>query len=178
MHHKPTAVATMSADAVMTIRRSRRRSDSGVGGGCVPRGTHGFLGLTAGCGGSTLLVIAFAAFPDYVGHLFDRADTPPGAHVSTHGETRSFRITGMTCEACAVTLENALESIPVAGTSRCVDALDRFRLGHRPRAACRCSPGEWSSQRAGSVRADTERCTGISRLSSCRVVDARLGAAP
>lgn len=56
---------------------------------------------------ATLLVGAFAFFPNYVGALV-------GAHTSTpvEGTTVHLDIQGMTCEACVLHIENELRSIP------------------------------------------------------------------
>ncbi|MBI2931103.1 MAG: cation transporter [Planctomycetes bacterium] len=57
------------------------------------------------------VVAVVALFPNYVGLLLRRA---PAAAAETGGptETVTLRIEGMTCEACAVHVENELASVP------------------------------------------------------------------
>ncbi len=63
---------------------------------------------------ATVVVIAFAAFPNYVGHLIggstsaqpDATGTPAGARMAT------VEVKGMTCAGCARTLEAALQRVP------------------------------------------------------------------
>jgi len=58
---------------------------------------------------SAVFVIGFAAFPRYVGAFIG----DNGASVVTvGGDTVEFRIEGMTCEACAVHLEDSLSGVP------------------------------------------------------------------
>jgi len=65
---------------------------------------------------ATVLVLSFALFPNYVGALLGGEDVPAREDVVLSGEVREFRIEGMTCEACAVTLRTGLSRLPgVAG---------------------------------------------------------------
>jgi len=57
---------------------------------------------------ATTVVLAFALFPNYVGYLLGGGN--PSAVTVATGE-REFRIEGMTCEACAVTLRNQLSNV-------------------------------------------------------------------
>jgi copper chaperone CopZ len=56
---------------------------------------------------ATILVAAFAFFPNYVGALFGSRQ---GA--SVEGPAVHLEIQGMTCEACAVHIEKELRSVP------------------------------------------------------------------
>jgi len=59
---------------------------------------------------ATVLVLGFAAFPNYVGYLLGGAETSVSAQ-STQ-VTRSYAITGMTCEGCSTHVKEAVEEIP------------------------------------------------------------------
>lgn len=61
---------------------------------------------------ATILVLSFALFPDYVGYFFGDNDSQSGIAAPDNGEGRAFRIDGMTCEACAVTLRERLMGVP------------------------------------------------------------------
>lgn len=58
---------------------------------------------------SAVLVIGFAAFPKYVGAFIgdNGAST-----VAAGSDTVEFRIEGMTCEACAIHLQESLSKVP------------------------------------------------------------------
>lgn len=59
---------------------------------------------------ATAFVVAFAAFPNYVGALIGGADgTPPPVTASL--SSRTYTIEGMTCEGCARHVREALEDI-------------------------------------------------------------------
>lgn len=60
---------------------------------------------------ATLLVLAFATFPNYLGVLFDVG----GSHAlvaTPGGVTRIYAIEGMTCEGCSGLVRNALIKLP------------------------------------------------------------------
>lgn len=59
---------------------------------------------------STALVLGFATFPSYVGHLVGGPDTAVSAQVTQI--SRTYGITGMTCEGCAARIEDAVEETP------------------------------------------------------------------
>lgn len=60
---------------------------------------------------ATGFVLVFALFPKYVGHLL--ADNGRQANVSVEGTTVvTLDLDGMSCEACAPTVEKALRSVP------------------------------------------------------------------
>lgn len=61
---------------------------------------------------ATAVVLAFALFPSYVGYLLGRDNPHAPAATPASGESRAFRIEGMTCEACAVTLRDRLSKVP------------------------------------------------------------------
>ncbi|MBI4602971.1 MAG: cation transporter [Planctomycetes bacterium] len=74
---------------------------------------------------ATAVVLAFALFPDYVGYLLGNGDphAPPLTAAPATGESRVFRIDGMTCAACAVTLREQLGSVP--GVARAEVSFER-----------------------------------------------------
>lgn len=57
----------------------------------------------------TAFVLAFAFFPNYVGYLLGGGDTLAGR---SDLDKAVIAIEGMTCEACAVNIENALKNVP------------------------------------------------------------------
>ena len=59
---------------------------------------------------ATVLVLGFAAFPNYVGYLLGGSE----GNVAAQGTqvTRSYAITGMTCEGCSTHVEDAVEDVP------------------------------------------------------------------
>jgi copper chaperone CopZ len=60
---------------------------------------------------ATGFVLVFALFPKYIGHLL--ADNGSQANVSAEGATVvTLDLDGMSCEACAPTVEKALRSVP------------------------------------------------------------------
>ncbi|MFQ5504487.1 MAG: mercuric transporter MerT family protein [Planctomycetota bacterium] len=59
---------------------------------------------------ATGLVLLFALFPNYVGMLTGGGEEPPAATLS--GESRVYRIEGMTCEGCATNLRRSLSGVP------------------------------------------------------------------
>ena len=58
---------------------------------------------------STVFVVAFAAFPKYIGVLLP--DAQPAAGVAASSQTVVYEVEGMTCEACAVTLQKTLREV-------------------------------------------------------------------
>lgn len=62
----------------------------------------------------TVLVLAFAFFPNYVGVLLaDRpASSPSPAEVDSGGSVIELAIDGMTCAGCATNVQRALASVP------------------------------------------------------------------
>jgi copper chaperone CopZ len=61
---------------------------------------------------ATAVVLAFSLFPRYVGYLLGNGDPHALAATPASGESRVFRIEGMTCEACTVTLREQLVKVP------------------------------------------------------------------
>ncbi len=59
---------------------------------------------------ATVFVLGFGAFPNYVGYLLGGAETSVSA-LSTQ-VTRTYTITGMTCEGCAAHVQDAVKEIP------------------------------------------------------------------
>ncbi len=61
---------------------------------------------------ATVVVIASATFPNYVGYLL--ADSTPAAATVPAGElaTLNLRVEGMTCDGCAAVVQNALQKVP------------------------------------------------------------------
>ncbi len=87
----------------LTYRRRPCCEDAGTCAPRSPRWTRIMLWV------STVVVIAFAAFPKYAGALISPKPSP----VAAQGlPTIEIRVSGMTCEACAVGLGEALEQIP------------------------------------------------------------------
>lgn len=67
---------------------------------------------------ATVVVIATAAFPKYVGYLIPKRPTAQVAGPVGEWKTVSLGIDGMTCQACAVSVRNALVGVPgVLGAS-------------------------------------------------------------
>ena len=58
------------------------------------------------------VVLAFGLFPNYVGVLLGGSAGGAIARAATTDDARHFRIDGMTCEACAVTLRARLAGVP------------------------------------------------------------------
>jgi len=61
------------------------------------------------------LVACFVFFPNYAGHVLEAVVSPPPARMSRAYDDLTkvrFRIEGMTCAGCAVTLQNALAKLP------------------------------------------------------------------
>ena len=61
---------------------------------------------------ATVVVIATAAFPEYVGFLIPAERSGVMGAESEQVSTTSLTIEGMTCEACAVHVRNALVNVP------------------------------------------------------------------
>lgn len=61
---------------------------------------------------ATAVVLAFALFPSYLGYLVGNGNSPALVAAPASWESRTFRIEGMTCEACAVTLREHLAKVP------------------------------------------------------------------
>ncbi len=61
---------------------------------------------------ATAVVLAFALFPNYAGDLFGNGDPRAPTSAPASGESRVFRIEGMTCEACTFALREQLGKIP------------------------------------------------------------------
>ncbi len=63
--------------------------------------------------GATVLVVAFAAFPQYSVYLIRRSDKAAAAPLLGHtNRVLTMRIGGMTCEACAARVESVLRAVP------------------------------------------------------------------
>jgi copper chaperone CopZ len=97
-----------------------RRPHCAPGGACpvpnpkVARFNKGMLWI------ATVFVTAFAAFPNYVGALVG------GRHsTSVEGPTSRMDVQGMTCEACALQVENELRGVPGVLDARVVYAEHR-----------------------------------------------------
>ena len=78
---------------------------------------------------ATAVVIATAAFPKYVGYLIPKSPAAQAAGPVGELTTVSLGIDGMTCEACAVHVRNALVSGRAASALLC--RLDRASAGRR-----------------------------------------------
>ena len=61
---------------------------------------------------ATIVVVATAAFPKYVGYLLPENEPAQIVIPANHVATASVGIEGMTCEACAIHVKNALVSVP------------------------------------------------------------------
>ncbi len=61
---------------------------------------------------ATIVVIATAAFPKYVGYLLPEDEPAQIVIPANHVATASVGIEGMTCEACAIHVKNALVKVP------------------------------------------------------------------
>lgn len=61
---------------------------------------------------ASVVVVAVAFFPNYVGLLLRRGSPPAGAAETGPTQTTTLRIEGMTCEACAPHVEAELASVP------------------------------------------------------------------
>ncbi len=61
---------------------------------------------------ATAVVVAFALFPNYVGHFLGSSNQQALSAEMVSGESRVFRIDGMTCEASAVTLREHMGRVP------------------------------------------------------------------
>ncbi len=61
---------------------------------------------------ATVVVVAFAFFPNYAGYLLADSTATEVRDDGGAVSTVSFRIDGMTCEACAVVVRNALTKVP------------------------------------------------------------------
>jgi len=64
---------------------------------------------------TTAFVLAFAAFPNYIGALLgtgDDEDLPMVAPPSAEAFTQTYAIEGMTCEGCATNLQRELAKLP------------------------------------------------------------------
>ena len=62
------------------------------------------------------LVLVFALFPNYVGFLIGTGGGKPSSVVLS-GESRLYRIEGMTCEGCAVNIRVPLSKLPGVGSA-------------------------------------------------------------
>jgi copper chaperone CopZ len=61
---------------------------------------------------ATLLVVAFATFPNYVGAFFEDGTGTVAAVQKPTDVTRVYAIEGMTCEGCAGHIRTALVGLP------------------------------------------------------------------
>lgn len=61
---------------------------------------------------ATIVVIATAAFPKYVGYLIPQEAAAQTVVPANHVATASLGIDGMTCEGCAILVKNALVKVP------------------------------------------------------------------
>jgi len=59
---------------------------------------------------ATVFVLGFAAFPNYVGYLLGGSDGNAAAQSAQ--VTRTYAITGMTCEGCAAHIKDVVEEVP------------------------------------------------------------------
>lgn len=59
---------------------------------------------------ATVFVLGFAAFPNYVGYLLGGSEGNVAAQSAQ--VTRSYAITGMTCEGCSTHVKDAVEEVP------------------------------------------------------------------
>lgn len=65
---------------------------------------------------SAIVVVAFAAFPKYVGAIIARDET--AIPVAGDAQSISLTIGGMTCEACSVHLQQSLADVPGVSQAR------------------------------------------------------------
>jgi len=63
---------------------------------------------------ATVIVIAFATFPNYIGALIGGGESNDGGTTiaSTAAPDRTYSIEGMTCQACAANLQSQLAQLP------------------------------------------------------------------
>ena len=61
---------------------------------------------------SAVFVVGFAVFPNSVGLFLGEGGTSSAVETPATGESRLFRVDGMTCEACAVTLRETVMDVP------------------------------------------------------------------
>lgn len=66
---------------------------------------------------ATVVVLAVGLFPAYAGSLLRATALPVATANNGNGTTVGLHIDGMTCEACAVTIEQALTAIPGVHTA-------------------------------------------------------------
>lgn len=59
---------------------------------------------------ATIMVTAFAFFPNYVGLLASSSEIDPSSQ--TEGSILTLNVEGMTCEACTVHVKSALKDVP------------------------------------------------------------------
>jgi copper chaperone CopZ len=90
-----------------------RRPSCAPGGACAVPSARRSRTSRAMLWVATTFALAFALFPNYVGVLLGASDTAAEtAAPAAGGETRTFRIEGMTCEACSAILRERLSSVP------------------------------------------------------------------
>ena len=61
---------------------------------------------------ATVVVIASATFPNYVGYLLGGSAAAEGTVPAKSVTTLNLRIEGMTCDGCAALVQNALRKVP------------------------------------------------------------------
>ena len=61
---------------------------------------------------ATVLVVAFAFFPNYVGYFIASDTTAEAVGADTETIPVTLRVEGMTCDACAVVVREALTKVP------------------------------------------------------------------
>ena len=61
---------------------------------------------------ATVVVLLFALFPNYAGYLLAGSEDAGAASGTPLSESRLYRIEGMTCEACAISIEARLRKVP------------------------------------------------------------------
>lgn len=68
--------------------------------------------------GASLLVLAFAFFPDYVGVLLGATDQPLEFVLQEGAASVELQIEGMSCEGCAASLQLSLTEVPGVSSAR------------------------------------------------------------
>ncbi|MCI0457336.1 MAG: cation transporter [Gemmataceae bacterium] len=83
---------------------------------------------------ATVLVLAFALFPNYVGSLLGDGRARDAAEDAARSALVHLSIQGMTCEACAVRIEQSLKEVPGVRQATVSYAAGRARVMIDPTA--------------------------------------------
>ena len=90
----------------------RKRSVACADGTCEAR--SGSRTIKAGLWGLTALTVALATFPTWSARLLARGP----AQAPANSKTLALKVSGMTCEACAVSIEKSVEKVPGVYSAR------------------------------------------------------------